>query len=926
MSAKTSKPKTAKGNSGLESSSAPSPASARQEKSNLTCTKPLLRLSVGDLIQFSCREGSLPSLQFQGVSPKDGIRLHQTFYRKLRREHPEWEVLTEYSLQHRQSFEQFDIQLQGRADVLLRPKVTDSDSDSTSGTSSERAELLIELKSFAGSPARLDAGGDELHWAQLYCYAAMYHQPRSDGEGCYPLQLIYLSRELDEPLIYRRSVKERELYDFFQQALARYARLASYEQRYRHQRDESLRQLKFPFSSLRPGQEQLIKVAFQSIADEQPLLAQAPTGIGKTLATLYPAVKSLLWPERGQKIFYLTAKAASRQVAEDCLRLLREKGLYLRSLRLLPKQESCPCPEVYCDADLCPYAQRYYEKLNPLLQEILQKDYLEIGTDLLLKWAQEHQLCPFELALDLAQYADVVIGDYNYFFDPSVRLTRFFTPPTDRKILLVDEAHNLLARSLEMYSARLNLSHFRKAYAVARLYSPRLEERMLQLLRYFSTLLKAVQEEEQLGEVKGFSRLETLPPMEQEQREEQFLVVRAPLLQLRKILNDLLLPLRRLLDQLEEAADKQALLAFYFELRFFLKVQEEYWNEAYVACFRLEQGGRPGPRTEQVFASAQETFSKPEGQKLPTKKKKPPEAYIELRCLDSSRFLQQSYLGQHTPLFFSATLSPIDYYRWAYCAEHPLLFPSTLSLDSPFDPEHHLQLVYTQVDTRQSHRQEGLGELAKLLARVLSMKLGNYLLFFPSYAYLRLLLPRLREEMQRLQQKGAPAFELLEQRPEMSVRQRQNFLAAFDKPASTHSRIGLVVLGGSFGEGIDLKGERLIGVIVVGTGLPALTAERSLMASYYDSQERNGYLYSYVFPAINKVQQAVGRLIRGENDKGFSLLCDQRFSVSPFRDFLPTDWHPLWLDRPKDVLLDLKQFYQSPLFDEKDDRDVSSNG
>lgn len=860
--------------------------SASQAPENPQEAPETLLISVGAraLVEYACRTGGLHGLVFHGLSGAEGTRLHRAFYKELSQHFPDRESEVEVAVDREYKLPGVTLQVRGRMDALLLPpglvetdlygKTTKLEAPAKPGEKKRSYETalglaeVIEAKSYAGSAKLIPLQGDPLHWAQALLYACLLHHPQKEGTRVFTCHLAYLSQEGHPPVFLTKQYTEAEAWAQEQSWIGAYADWAHNEEVYRQARDASIRELGFPFPLLRPGQKQLMQETLAAFQTQVPLLVQAPTGTGKTISTLFPAIKALGlgW---GRQIFYLTAKVATRQVARQAAQNLRERGLLLRTITLRAKEQMCLCPELYCDTKLCPYATAYYEHVPQALAELLEKTVFEAAD--LMDCAERHQVCPFELSLDLARYCDLVIGDYNHFFDPRIRLQRFFGEEGDRKLLLIDEAHNLPDRSREMYTASLSFTTLHAARKAIELYSPSLAQKLGVVVDYFSRLAKSLK----TGEP-GFDQVEKAVKPEQVFRADQFRATRCVLPGLRRFLGGLVYPLRELLDALEDREAKRPIMDFFFEMLFFLRVQEEFWNESYLACFHRHQK----------------------------------DVLLELRCLDTANRLVEAYREKHSPVFFSATLTPMEYYRDCFCGQSDLDRPEELRLPSPFPRENLLLLHYNHLRTTYEARKHSMREAAEAILASTQARIGNYLAFFPSYRYLK----AVSSELAGLLAEGGQSLlpvDLLEQKSGMSQEASEAFLEAFAEPAKDRSTLGLAVLGGSFGEGIDLVGERLNGVIIIGVGLPQISPERDLLRQYYDEKLRLGFAFAYLYPGFTKVLQAAGRLIRTETDRGFILLCDERYDKPMYRQLLPEEWRPIAVEEPEDVLPPIREFFES---------------
>jgi DNA excision repair protein ERCC-2 len=607
-------------------------------------------------------------------------------------------------------------------------------------------------------------------------------------------------------------------------------------------RDASVAGLAFPFPQYRPGQRELAVAAYRVLANGGRLFLAAPTGIGKTISTLFPAVKALS-EGKLERIFYLTARTVGRAIAEKALADLRRAGLKLRAVTLTAKEKICQREGHPCDPLTCPLAQGYYNRVKLAIREALEQE--EITCSVLEAVGQKHQVCPFELSLDVSIWTDAVICDYNYVFDPQVYLRRHFPEDGGAYGFLVDEAHNLVDRAREMFSADLEGPEILEVKRAITRAAPRCSKALAQLHLAMRKLGNETESHEELSEASDpASELNLFPVKAAMVREQGDSVRTSP-----EFPESIIEPLETALDEAEkwlvknQPADfREALLALYFRLHSFRRTAEVY-DERFVTIIE----GDPATK-------------------------------IRLFCLDPSLLLRKALARGKSAIFFSATLTPVDYYRTLLggAQEDPVL-----QLASPFPPENLAVLINDRIQTHFRGRAESLGDVVAAIGTLVQGRRGNYLVYFPSYQYLN---DALREFQARYS-----TIPVLVQRPGMTERERDDFLATF---SVEHGEIlvGFAVLGGIFGEGIDLVGERLIGAIIVGVGLPQLCVERDLIRDYFQKQNVSGFEYAYTFPGMNRVLQAIGRVIRSETDRGVVLLIDSRFNEVRYRRLFPAWW------------------------------------
>jgi DNA excision repair protein ERCC-2 len=776
-------------------------------------------VSVRELIEFVLRRGDLGGeRQFVGSDrAMAGIRGHQMIQRSRP---PGYQ--TEIPVEHRIDAGEFILQIRGRIDgLLVNPTEV----------------LLEEIKTVHGAWKN---EADPLHWAQAKFYAFIYSHER--GLSKIVIQLAYLELESEQVTEFRETVTSAELSDFFAATVVIYMEWLREQHRWEQERDQTIRTLSFPFPRYRPGQRDLAVAAYRVLGNGGRLFLTAPTGIGKTISVLFPAIKAL-GEGKLEHIFYLTARSVGRTIAEKALTDLRQCGLKLRAVTLTAKEKVCVRNGQPCDPLTCPMALGYYDRIKPALREVLGLQ--EINRSTFEAVAQKHQVCAFELSLDASIWADVVIGDYNYVFDPQVYLRRFFSEEGRDYGFLVDEAHNLVDRAREMFSAELDGQEIREVKRAIKQSVPRcaraltkIQAALRQLSDPSNSNVEAPDASEPSTELNLFPAPATVIRMGSNpvRTSREFPESLSPLLEAA------LIEAESWLVQNQPAEFRDQLLTLYFRLRSFQRTAELY-DERYVTII-----------------------------------KNGPVVKIRLFCLDPSHLLRQALARGKAAIFFSATLAPIDY----FCAvlggmpEDP-----KLQLASPFPPANLAVLIHDRIQTQFKARAESLADVVTAIQTLVQGRIGNYLVYFPSYQYLNVVLEAFQSRF--------PSVSVLVQRPGMTESDRDSFLGTFSIEHG-ETLVGFAVLGGIFGEGIDLVGERLIGAAIVGVGLPQLSVERDLIRDYFQQQNVAGFDYAYTYPGMNRVLQSVGRVIRSETDCGVVLLIDARFSEVRYRRLFPAWW------------------------------------
>lgn len=786
---------------------------------SVAVSKPAHTVQVRELVEFVHRRGNLGGeREFVGSNRAlAGIRGHQ----KIQRSRPTG-YLTELPVEFAVEAPEFTLEIRGRIDGLLL---------------TSQAVLLEEIKTVHGS---WNHEADALHWAQLKCYGFIYAQAHALSE--LDLQLVYLELPTGELTEFRQTFSFEVLAVFFYATTAIYLEWLRERHQWCQRRNASVAALAFPFPEYRPGQRELAVAAYRVLAKGGRLFLAAPTGIGKTISVLFPAVKAL-GEGKLERVFYLTARTVGRAIAEKALADLRRIGLKLRAVTLTAKEKVCIRQGRACDPLTCPLALGYYDRIKPAMREALAQE--EITRVVLETVGQQHQVCPFELSLDLSVWTDAIICDYNYVFDPQVYLRRHFAETGGAYGFLVDEAHNLVDRARDMFSADLDGREILDVKRALKTAVPRCAKALAKL---HAAMRQAGSPGESGREVFAPSdpiRELNLFPIQTTAGKER----RSGALTERELPRAVIESLETALAEAEiwlasnqPAEFREALLALYFQMHSFRRTAELY-DERFVAIIESP---------------------------LPDK--------LRLFCLDPSQLLRQALARGQAAIFFSATLTPMDYYR-ALLGGAP--DDPALQLSSPFPPEHLGILLQDRIQTHFKGRAESLGDVVAAIGALVQGRRGNYLVYFPSYHYLQATLQAF--------QASHPSVTVLAQRAGMTEPERDAFLAAF---AVEHGEtlVGFAVLGGIFGEGIDLVGERLIGAVIVGVGLPQLCVERDLIRDYFERHSAPGFEFAYTFPGMNRVLQAVGRVIRSETDRGIVLLIDARFNELRYRRLFPPWW------------------------------------
>ena len=652
-----------------------------------------------------------------------------------------------------------------------------------------------------------------VHMAQAMCYGYFYCCDR-DLDGV-RIQLTYCNLETEEIRRFHEDRSKKELEVWFCSVIHEYFKWARYLCHHELQRNQSINGLEFPFP-YREGQRDLAVAVYKTISRKKRLFIQAPTGIGKTLSTIFPAVQAM-GAGKASKVFYLTAKTITRTVAEEAFRILRSRGLVFTAVTITAKEKLCPMEKAECNPEACPYAKGHFDRVNEAVFDILHLEQ-EMDRETVLRYAEKYRVCPFEFCLDISSWTDGIICDYNYVFDPNVRLKRYFADGASGDYLfLVDEAHNLVSRAREMYSASVYKEDFLEVKRIIKGKSPRLERQLDRCNKLLLSMKREGGDWQLLEDVTGlaagimtaFSYMETF------------------------------------MEEFPEFPERETVLDFYFCLRDFLNVYEELDGH-----YRIYEENRE------------------DGSFL-----------VRLFCVDPSRLLSRCMDQGASTILFSATLLPVRYYKTLLSGNQE---DYAVYVNSPFPEENRLLMVAEDVSSRYTRRSPSeYRKVADYIRIVTQSRPGNYMVFFPSYQYMG--------EIEEILEEEPLKADLLVQGQGMGEAEKAEFLEEFEKERS-HSLAAFCVMGGVFSEGIDLKEERLIGVIVVGTGLPMVCVEQEVLKGYFDETEEKGFDFSYQYPGMNKVLQAAGRVIRTPEDRGVILLLDDRFLRRDHLELFPREW------------------------------------
>lgn len=842
-----------------------------------------LHTSVRNLVEFILRGGDIDNRSGRMITDAmmEGSKIHRKIQRSMG-ENYQAEVPLALTIEA----EEYMLVIEGRADGIAYGEFPNQNSEKEAYTQdtfldrtgkSEEMVYIDEIKGVYRNVATMEAPV-YVHKAQAMCYAYIYAlQNHLDQIG---VQMTYCNLDTEDVKLFQEVFAWDSLADWFGNLIAEYRKWADWQIMWRRKRQESIQNLEFPYP-YREGQRKLVGDVYRTIRRGKNLFLQAPTGVGKTISTIFPAVKAV-GEELADRIFYLTAKTITATVAKETFGLLREQGYQAKIIQLTAKEKLCLCgntaieqeaadqdnpypdfPQIKleCNPQNCPYAKGHFDRVNDAVFELLQASDLFTREEILAQ-ARKHRVCPFELSLDVATWCDNILCDYNYVFDPNVYLKRFFQDSSKEKYLfLVDEAHNLVDRSREMYSATL---YKEDILAVKKIMKPHNQA----IARTLDKCNKAMLDFKR--ECENYSVCESVGVL-------TFYLMR------------LVSQMEEFFEKPREFPDKKTVLDFYFELRNFVNIYDLV-DENYVIYDEMQEDGR---------------------------------FMIKLFCVDPSKNLQKCIDKSVSTIFFSATLLPINYYKRLLSTKEDNY---AIYAQSTFDETQRLLAFGRDVSTKYTRRGPAEYEkIARYIRAAIRSKKGNYMVFFPSYKMMQDVYDvfvrveresdtrngvAVSDEQNIAEESLEESLTIIMQHSNMNEAEREEFLQAFEQEDGG-TLVAFCVMGGIFGEGIDLKNDRLIGAVIVGTGLPQISNEREILKQYYDKQGLSGFDYAFRYPGINKVLQAAGRVIRTQEDRGIIVLLDERFLQSDYNALYPREWKNRIVGNVETVDAEICKFWEN---------------
>ena len=786
----------------------------------------IIRISVRNLVEFILREGDIDNRK-AGLPDKEAMQLGGRIHRKIQRQMGS-DYYAEVPLKITVPCEGFAIQIEGRADGIQK---------TADGVVVDEIKGVLRELEYIEKPV-------SVHLAQAKCYGYIYGKQQELDS--ITVQMTYCQMETEEVKRFQETFSIEELERWFLDIVMQYEKWARFQVEWRQTRDATIKEAEFPYP-YREGQRELVTSVYRTILRKKKLFIQAPTGVGKTMATIFPAVKAV-GEGLGDKIFYLTAKTITRTVAEQAFQILKKNGLQYKVATLTAKEKICFCEKAECNPDVCPYAKGHFDRVNDAVYEMITT-MEEMSRENIETQAKKHSVCPFEMGLDVSLWVDAIICDYNYVFDPNAHLKRFFSEGKKGEYLfLIDEAHNLVERGREMYSAVLYKEEFLQMKKAVRYESVKLTRQLEGCNQMLLEMKRECQTYKEYNSISHFA------------------------LKLLNVMNGL----QKLLEEKEQVDEE--VLEFYFHVRNFLNIYEEV-DENYVIYTELEEGG---------------------------------DFKLKLFCVNPAVKLQNFLSHGNSTVFFSATLLPIRYYKKLLSVETD---DYAVYAHSPFKEANRLLVLGQDVSTKYTRRGYEMYErFAIYIKNVMQAKPGNYLVFFQSYRFME----EVRETFERYRTEEMCC---MMQEQNMNEQDREAFLQEFEAEREG-SLAGFCVMGGIFSEGIDLTKERLIGAMIVGTGLPQVCNEREILKQYFDRHGENGFDYAYLYPGMNKVLQAAGRVIRTEEDKGVIALLDDRFAGRRYLEIFPREWRKLTYCNVKTIGEKVEQFWKNAYIEPESDISV----
>ncbi len=778
----------------------------------------VLRISVRNLVEFVLRSGDIDNRSFGHMETDamlEGSKIHRKIQKSMGLGYN-----AEVSLKTEVVCDDYRVVVEGRADGIFN-----NDSGIT---------VIDEIKGTYRDVTRMNEPL-EVHKAQAMCYGYMYGIDKGIEKIC--IRMTYVNLDTEEVRYFEDELKYDYLKKWFMDVISEYIKWAEFMYTNNALTRKTAKELIFPFE-YREGQRDIVSAMYTSILRKKNLYIQAPTGVGKTMSVIFPAVKAM-GEGKTDKIFYLTAKTITGTVAMQAFRMLRENGLHFRNVVITAKEKMCVMEEVKCNPEYCPRAKGHYDRINDAVFDLINHES-DVTREIIAQYAEKHQVCPFEMSLDVSNWVNGIVCDYNYVFDPGVCLKRYFSESGQGDyVVLVDEAHNLVDRAREMYSSVLVKEDIMEVKKLVKDVDTRLAASLDKCNKAMLTL----------------------------KRLSDGCTVVEELLDLPAALGRTDARFQTFFEKNNNFPDKEKVKELYFNIRNFMDVYNKI-DDNYRIYMMIDDKG---------------------------------DFFVKLLCVNPSARLRECMDRVLNTTFFSATLLPVNYYKELFTGE---VEDYAIYINSPFEQEKRLIVAAGDVSSKYTRRgPEEYEKIYNYIETIVDKQKGNYMVFFPSYKFM--------DEIYSLAlDKGFGEKCVIEvQKSNINEQEREEFLGKFDN-VYDKSFVAFCVMGGIFSEGIDLTNDKLIGTIIIGTGLPQIGNEKDIIKDYFDSKGKNGFDYAYRYPGMNKVLQAAGRVIRTKDDVGVIALLDERFAERSYRSLFPREWNDCKFIKLDELEWQVKDFWR----------------
>ncbi len=770
-----------------------------------------IKLSVRDLVEFVYKSGDINVKNLSPERAMEGIRVHKILQSSMGESYQK-----EYFLKREFTVNNINFIIEGRADGII---------------SENNGITVDEIKSTYTNLDFIEKDYNEAHIAQAKCYAYIYCLDNELDNISVQLRYYNLDTDKTKTILYSYNLSELE--SFFYELLSSYIDWAQTIIDLKKERERTIDELKFPFDCYRKGQRDFSVAVFSTIKEGKKLFSQAPTGVGKTISVLFPAIKSMNY-KSNTKIYYLTAKSSTKTIAFNTVKMMVNKGLSLRTTVITAKDKICFMDETNCDPEYCPYARGYYDRLNAPLKDSIKNNCL-FDREYIEEIAKKHDLCPFEFSLDLGYMSDAVICDYNYYFDPRVALQRDDVFKNSNDILLIDEAHNLEDRTRDMYSPELIKEDFYELYKEMKKINKKIGSTLLNINKKFIEIKKEADGE---------------PVILENEPSELINSLRKFSIAAEEYIND---------KKSEIIPDE--LIDIYFKSTFFIKISEIADSNF---CYYVDFTGN--------------------------------KTKVKLFLTDPSSVLKEILKNAWASVFFSATLTPLKYFRYILGGDND---DHVLKIRSPFEDERLKLMITSDISMKYTEREANIEAACGYINKSVSEKKGNYMVFFPSYSFMR--------KIYDIYESLYDTSNIILQNQGLNEEEQDEIVNRFK------NETGLVlftVVGGVFSEGIDLPLEKLIGAVIIGTGIPQISFERNIIKDFFDKKYNSGYDFAYKYPGFNKILQSAGRVIRTEEDRGTVLMIDSRLCQITYIRLFPEHWrHYKRINNADNLVNEIKSFW-----------------